>query len=128
MQAFISYKSEYRDFALRLRDTLHSWGHRTWLDVDDIPKGSYFRTEIERGLASSDIVIGVMTPEALESREVQPEFDYAYNKGNLLPLLYRRVTLPYHLQSRQYIDFTKDETQGFRDLQQALTKSEEFVK
>ena len=36
MQIFISYKSEYRSFAERLRENLLAWGHRVWLDIDDI--------------------------------------------------------------------------------------------
>jgi hypothetical protein len=35
-QVFISYKSEYRDIAIRMRDALKYWGYKTWFDQDDI--------------------------------------------------------------------------------------------
>jgi hypothetical protein len=60
-QAFISYKSEHRDIAIRVRDTLKSWGYKTWFDQDDIAKGAYFRDEIQKGLEGSVFVIGIIT-------------------------------------------------------------------
>jgi TIR domain len=47
---FISYKSEQRDFAERLRDQLRTWNCATWMDVDNILKGSYWPDEIDKGL------------------------------------------------------------------------------
>ncbi len=46
LSAFISYKSEYRNAAIRVRDALQSWGYATWFDQDNITKGEYFRAEI----------------------------------------------------------------------------------
>jgi TIR domain-containing protein len=86
LQIFISYKRGYREFALELKSRIHSWGYKSWLDVDEIPDGSYFRFEIDKGLKTSDVVVGVLTQEAQESREVLFELDFAIKKNK--PLLH----------------------------------------
>jgi hypothetical protein len=120
-QVFISYKSQYRDFAERLRDQIRAWGFGTWFDYDDIPEGAYFRHEIQKGLETSQVVVGVLTAEALQSREVMWEWDYALYHSRLIPLKYRDCALPYHLAGTQYIDFTREEAEGLTHLHQALT-------
>lgn len=126
---FISYKSEYRDFAKQLRDKLQTWGYDTWLDVDDIGKGEYFRDAIGRGLSESDILIGIITPEAIASREVKLEWEFAFSnngKPYFVPIKYIETQLPWFLNPLQYVDFTQDLETGFEDLQQALENPQEF--
>src|SRR5262245_43337355 len=97
LQIFISYKSEYRDFAREVKNRASSWGHKCWLDVDEIPEGSYFRFEIDKGLKNSDVIVGIITQEAQASREVMAELDFALRKNKpLLPLKYRDCELLYH--------------------------------
>jgi hypothetical protein len=120
-QAFISYKSEERPHALKLRDTLRAWGYGTWFDQDNIRKGEYFRDEIQKGLETSAVVVGVLTNASVKSREVLAEWDYAFSgKARLLLLRYEAVDLPYWLASVQYIDCTRDEIQAMSQLQEAL--------
>jgi hypothetical protein len=122
-QAFISYKTEYRSFAQKVRDFLRGIGYQTWLDDDNIVKGEYFRTEIQKGLEESDVVIGVVTPEAILSREVLTEWDFAFSsKGakRLILIRYREARLPYWLSGIQYIDFVSDENKGFEQLRKTL--------
>ena len=119
-QVFISYKSEYRDFAKKLRDQLRVWGFGTWLDQDDIREGTNFRHENQKGLESSTIVVGILTPEALQSREVMWEWDYALRHSRFIPVKFRDCALPYHLEGTQYVDFIRDEVAGFQRLQQTL--------
>jgi len=122
---FISYKSEHRPFAQKVRDFLRALGHQTWFDADNIRKGEYFRDEIQKGLESAQTVIGIVTPEALQSREVLTEWDFAFSsKGakRLLLLRYHPAELPYWLKGVQYIDFVGDEKSGFEQLKQALNQ------
>ena len=126
MYIFISYKSEYRDFAYRVRDTLKDWGYETWLDADNIPAGQYFRFAIQDGLDNSDVIIGIVTPEAISSKEVLFEWDHAINgHSRLLLLIYKPSKLPYHLKSIQYIDFTQNKGLAFNQLQTALTNPDQ---
>ncbi len=119
-RVFISYKSEYRDFAIRLRDKLHGWGYTTWFDQDDIPPGEVFYMAIQEGLGECDLMLGVITPEAMASRQVLAELHYGFERNYLLPLLYRQAELIYFLSILSYIDFTGSEDEGFERLQTAL--------
>ncbi|MBZ0279276.1 MAG: TIR domain-containing protein [Anaerolineae bacterium] len=121
LQVFISYKSQERSFAEQLRDQLRAWGFSTWLDKDNIPEGAYFRHEIQKGLETSQVVIGLLTEEALQSREVMWEWDYALYNSRLIPVMLRPCKLPYHLQGTQYLDFTQPNTTAFDRLRQAIT-------
>ncbi len=124
-RVFISYKSEYRDFAEHVRDNLRSWGYNTWFDGDNI-RDELWRDEIQAGLESSDFVIGIVTPEALESREVLSEWDFAYSKHDegkhLFLLEYRDVEeVPYWLRIVQRFDCRSNPASGLEQLKEALT-------
>lgn len=108
---FISYKSEERDFAVEVFEKVKSWGHDVWIDFEGISSGAYFRVEIDAALRKSDFVLGIATPRALTSHEVQSEWDYALKKDNscqLILLKYAETELTYHLDNLQYIDCTND--------------------
>jgi hypothetical protein len=62
------------------------------MDQYDIPVGAYWPDEIDKGLSSSDIVVGVLSPEAVESRNVKNEWDWALQNGKPLLLLLARPT------------------------------------
>src|SRR5262249_47390142 len=49
-RVFISYARPDQHFAERLRSQLHAWNYGTWMDVHDIPKGSYWPNAIDEGL------------------------------------------------------------------------------
>ena len=80
LKVFISYKSEYRPFARALQTHLKDWGYPTWLDVDNIRPGEYFRHKIQQGLDTSDALVVVLNP---------------YNK-QLKTLLVQTVKKPCH--------------------------------
>ncbi|MBL8120839.1 MAG: toll/interleukin-1 receptor domain-containing protein, partial [Anaerolineae bacterium] len=122
-KVFISYKSEYRDFARKVQQRLRDWGYETWFDMDDIPKGAYFRHAIQEGLDTSDVLVGVMTQEAFQSREVMAEWDYFLSQDkDVVPLKYRECKPLYHLVTIQWIDFTANERQGFAQLRDSLQR------
>jgi len=120
-QIFISYKSEERDLAIKVRDQLRAWGYQVWLDFERITSGRYFRDAIDEGLKSSQVVIGILTKRALQSKEVKWEWEYAINHSRLIPLRYEPLdNLPYHIASTQYIDCWDDENAAFAKLQYEL--------
>src|SRR5689334_16297072 len=121
MRIFISYSHEDGDFTRRLRDRLRGWQYETWLDSDDIPRGAYWPDAIDAGLRNADIVVGVMTPDSVASRNVKNEWDWALANGKpLLLLLLRTCEIPHRYVSINYFDFTNGETQGFTQLGEAL--------
>jgi hypothetical protein len=121
VQTFISYKREDQQFAERLRDSLRAWGYRTWIDIENIEKGAYWPDEIDEGLATADVVVGVISPDALQSRNVKNEWDWALTNGKrLLLVLFRTATLPHRYVSLNYIDFTHSEQRGLDQLRKVL--------
>src|SRR5262249_45950914 len=124
IQVFISYKSEYRDFARAVKGQLNQWGYATWLDVDNIQPGDYFRHKIQQGLDSSDVLLMVLTEEAQLSREVMSEVDYFLDvaKKPVVPLRHRECKPLYIFVSIQYIDFVSNQDNGFVQLKQRLTE------
>jgi hypothetical protein len=104
-QVFISYQRVDEAFAHRVREHLTAHGVRTWMDQYDIPVGAYWSDEIDKGLGSSDIVVGILSPDAAESRNVKNEWDWAIqNEKPLLLLQYRPCVIPHRYVSINFID------------------------
>ena len=84
-------RSKEQTFAERLRDILRSWGFDTWLDVDDIPAGITpsdaigWQRAILNGIKGASAVIGVITPDSIQSDIVLAEWESArQNKKRLI--------------------------------------------
>ncbi|MBN1200622.1 MAG: toll/interleukin-1 receptor domain-containing protein [Anaerolineae bacterium] len=130
MQVFISYKREDLAFARRLDERLRTWGCETWLDVDDIPYATPGKKgwddAVFAGLKASDVVIGVMTPESVTSKNVLDEWDYADRTAKSLMLLMLRSVpekdIPFRYGRIQRISFVEDEEHGFIELRRAIAE------
>jgi hypothetical protein len=121
MQIFISHSKEDIEFCLRLRDELRGTGYQTWVDVDDIPKGAHWPDAIDDGLEKSDVILGVITPDSVNSRNVKNEWDWALaNHKPLLLIKWREARLPHRYVSINYIDFETDFERGLTQLKAAL--------
>ena len=104
---FISYKTEQRALAHKVRDKLHEWGFDTWLDVDKLRPGSHWADEIDRAIKTCTALIGVMTPDSIKSRFVTNEWDMAIMTGKpFIPLMFEPTEPHYKYIDIQYIDFT----------------------
>ncbi|MGH9174648.1 MAG: TIR domain-containing protein, partial [Vicinamibacterales bacterium] len=104
---FISYSRGDAEFCRDLRERLVAAGIRTWMDVIDIPAGARWPDAIDRALNASEVVLGVMTPESLESANVKNEWDWALANGRRLVLfMLRPCRVPFHYVSINYIDGT----------------------
>ncbi len=122
---FISYKREDQAFAETLRVRLIAWGYTAWMDAYNIPAGADWPVEIEKGLAACHTIIAVMTPQAIESENVQNEWEWAivYRK-RLIPLRLQPCKPPLNLIRKNYIDFVPDQEAGFVGLKTALESEE----
>ncbi len=72
-RVFISYQRADEAFARQVREHLAVNGVRTWMDQYDIPVGAYWPDEIDKGLADSTVVLGIISPDSVESRNVKNE-------------------------------------------------------
>lgn len=122
-QVFLSYRRDDVGFAKLVRQRLVSWGYDVWMDIHNIKKGAYWPDAIDAGLNSSHIVIGIMSPEGLNSRNVKNEWDWAIVNHRPLILLHLRPSkIPMNYISINYIDFTNPNhhEDAFRELYQGL--------
>ena len=86
-QVFISYHRTDVDAAEQVRAELVKNGGTTWMDRYDIPAGAYWPDEMDKGLKQADFVVGLLSPDAVESRNVKNEWDWALQNGKQLVLL-----------------------------------------
>jgi tetratricopeptide (TPR) repeat protein len=121
-QVFISYQRADELFARQVRAHLAAHGVRTWMDQYDIPVGAYWPDEIDKGLASSDIVVGILSPDSVASRNVKNEWDWAIaHDRRLLLLMVQPTDIPHRYISINFIDATDpDRSLPFGALLQSL--------
>ncbi len=122
---FISYKREDEAFARALREHLLAAGYGVWMDVFDIPRGAVWTDAIEQALRTCDVVVGVMSPRSVESRNVKNEWDWTIVNGSLfntrlLLVMLEKCVVPMNYISLNYLDFMADRDTGFRQLERAL--------
>ena len=109
-QVFISYQRSDAAVARQIRVHLAAAGVTTWMDEFDIAPGSYWPDEIDAGLAGSDIVVGLLSPDAVASRNVKNEWDWAIqNDKRLLLLQVAPCVVPHRYVSINFIDATSDD-------------------
>ena len=83
------------------------------MDEYDIPVGAYWPDAIDEALAASDVVIGLLSPDAVASRNVKNEWDWALqNDKRLLLVLVRPCVIPHRYVSLNYIDATGPDPVG----------------
>ena len=106
-QVFISYQRTDAAFARQVREHLVVAGVRAWMDQFDIPVGAYWPDEIDKALLASDIVVGILSSDAVESRNVKNEWDWAIqNDKRLLLLQVSSCPVPHRYISINFIDAT----------------------
>jgi tetratricopeptide (TPR) repeat protein len=118
---FISYSSaDAGEFALRLRDALEAGPPSipVWLDRRDIQPGQDWDTEISEALKACPSLLFVMTRDSVEDASgCKREWTRALRyKKFIVPIkLHADAEMPFRLDPRQHIDFTR-----------ALESDEEF--
>ena len=104
---FISYDRSDVAFAEQIRAHLIANRVATWMDQYDIPAGAYWPDEIDKGLNRADLVIGILSPDAVDSRNVKNEWDWALQNGKgLILLMTRPCVIPHRYVSINFIDAT----------------------
>jgi pimeloyl-ACP methyl ester carboxylesterase len=105
---FLSYHRADLAAAERVRAHLLFQRCATWMDRYDIPPGAYWPEEIDRGLQSADVVLGLLSPDSVASRNVKNEWDWAIENDKRLVLLQvHPCVLPHRYVSINFIDATE---------------------
>jgi DNA-binding CsgD family transcriptional regulator len=115
---FISYAPEDTDFVVWLSESLRSLGHHSWINRTGILGGLQTLEAIHQALDDSDIMLLIITPNALRSRLVNSEWTYFFCEcgKKLIPLLIEPLEPPnkinFMLASLQYVDFYRDDRES----------------
>ena len=120
---FISYsRQDGVEFANKLAKDIRDRGGNTWIDKENIPDGSDWNMEIENAMTDSVYVLYVVTEAAKKSPEVKNEIQYAKEENKkLIPLqIDKKCKRPLNIRIIQYVDFTKDYTEGLNRLCKTL--------
>ncbi len=103
---FISYSRSDQDFARRLATSLSQMGADVWIDVEDIPVGMKWSSAIQQGLDGGQLLIVIISPDSMASRNVEDEWQYYLDGGKpIVPVLLRPAKIHFQLNRLQYIDF-----------------------
>lgn len=124
-KVFISYSSKDRAYAERLVSALVLNAVQVWYDQRDLKVGQQIHDKIQESLLQVDFLGVLLTRNSLASTWVKEELTLAKQRELeernvvILPLLFEQVSLPLHLRSRKYADFS-DFDSGFRELMLTL--------
>lgn len=103
---FISYARETQIFATKLARSLEQSGADVFLDIDDIPAGMNWSQAIQNGLDNAQVMLIVISPASMASKNVTQEWQYFADNGKvIIPIWFQPAKRHFQLQRMQYIDF-----------------------
>lgn len=106
-RVFISYSRDDLPFVGRLAQDLRACGAALWLDQEEISAGEDWTDAVWEGLKACDLLLLVISPASMDSREVASEWKYYLNNRKpILPLLAAATAhIHYQVSALQYVDF-----------------------
>ncbi len=104
---FISYSRSDSEFVDKLEDDLLGERFKTWVDRRKLEGGQVWDAEIERAIERCQLLLVVLSPDALQSRWVRQEYVYAMKRNKLvIPIIYHPCqSVPRKLARLQLLDF-----------------------
>lgn len=114
---FISYQRQSQAVADELYTALTQHGFTVWQDVHNIRHTDQWSQAIDSALRDADRLVLLMTPAAMQSREVFNEWFYFYNKRKPLHcLMVERCEPHYQLLPFQYLLWETPEQRDYAKL------------
>lgn len=110
---FISYAhQDASDIACRLQQDIAEAGCEVWLDVPRLSGGTSWTAEIERALDASEVVLALLSRGSFLSDTCRAEQLRSLRTGKcVIPILTQQdADRPIHLETRQYLDFSRGES------------------
>src|SRR5437764_8105275 len=125
---FISYAHADSAFVDRLEGDLQKQGFDPWVDRQRLKGGQRWRRALQDAVKRAQVLLIVLSPDAVASENVQIEYDYVLELGKLvIPLYYRQCEVPMELRAIQWIDFRHSYEQGLAALLDVLHRQQEHV-
>jgi hypothetical protein len=107
---FLSYARSDRDLVKKIRHELSEAGWEVWDPDQDILPGANWTVELKAALDSASALVVFISPEAMASRSVSHEIEYALGakhlRGRLIPVTIRPTKdAPWILDSLQSVQY-----------------------
>ena len=110
VRCFVSYSRDDDNFVSKLTNDLRSWSISVWRDIDSIPAGASWDSEIEKAISRCSHVLLVATRAANSSPNVIDEIGYALNKKKVVvPVMVEDCELPMRVHRAQWVDFRESQ-------------------
>jgi tetratricopeptide (TPR) repeat protein len=126
ISVFISYSRKDSVFVDRLEADLRARSFLTWVDRRKLEGGQNWLDMLERAIDLCNVLLVVLSPDAVMSDNVKMEYRYAKDQGRLIiPVELRTCPkVPIDLNSIQWVSFKNTYEQGLKDLLIALSPLE----
>ena len=124
-KVFLSYARADREQAEKLADRLREAGLQVWDPEQELLPGSDFTSNLKEALDTAEAVVVLVSPDAMESRSVSHEIEYALGakhlRGRLIPVVVRPTKqAPWILNTLQMIRY-EDPGKTSRHIVELLT-------
>jgi Holliday junction resolvase len=113
-QVFVSYAKEDKDVARQVAEALQSAGLLVWIDAWELAVGDSIVQRIDQAIASSDILLVILSKSSVNSKWVQIELSTALSRElrdraiTVIPALIEDCDIPPLLADRPYLDLRRD--------------------
>ncbi len=123
---FISYSRVDENEVRELYNSLIKTGYDFWLDVERIPSGSDWDSQLQKAIEGCSHIVVICSPSSVSSKNVLAEWQYAFDlKKSIHPIIIKPCEVPFRLRIYQMIDATKlGFEEAVKKLVQSLPKSE----
>lgn len=109
-RVFLSYARDDTARADAFERELSALGLATWIDRKRVRGGEVWSEGLRLSIATCDVMVALISPEALASAFIRREYLYALSINKpVLPVLFTHVrSLPTELATLQRVDYTRD--------------------
>jgi hypothetical protein len=129
ISVFISYSRTDTTLVDKLEDDLVARNFRPWVDRRRLEGGQEWLDVIQEAINSCDVLVVLLTPDAVKSKFVRMEYRYAQRKDKVvIPVLYRPCEIPIDLIDIHHVNFEGSYETGLKELLSALSHRHWFGK
>jgi len=114
---FMSYSRREVGFVDQLTSRLEKTGFRVWLDYRSLIPGSPWKTQIDKGLDESEVILLVVSKESMASKYVELEWRRVIREDKRIILaIFEAVDIPKELERFEWVDFRGNFNKGVEEL------------
>ena len=125
-KVFLSHSSADKSIVISIALDLQEKGINTWLDAFDILPGESIMTKINDGIEECNLALLFLSKNSVKSNWVTKEWETMLwdeinsGKVKIIPIKLEECEIPKILQSKKYIDFSENYSEGLFQIIQTI--------